>query len=86
MRSKVGIKLRTINWRCCVIAFFQFCEILRGSNPADDSVRLVGKRGLVDNGIENTWLNTMLFTPVLGKNVMDVYILAKEDCMVEFLA
>ena len=28
----------------------------------------------------------MLFTPVLRENVMDVYILTEEDCVVEFLA
>lgn len=49
------------------------------------SVRLVGKRGFVNNGIENTWLDAMLFTAVLWEYVMDVNILTKQDRVVESL-
>ena len=85
MRCEIAIEPLAINrWRCR-IAFFQFGQVLRWRNTADDPVRPVGKRCLVDNGIKDIRLDAMLLAPVLREDVMDVDILAEEDRVVEFL-
>jgi methyl-accepting chemotaxis protein WspA len=50
------------------------------------AVEPLGKRCLVDNGIEDIRLDVMLLAPLLREDVMNIDILAEEHRMIELLA
>jgi hypothetical protein len=68
-----------------VIALFQFANVLGWRDAADDPIRPVGKRCLVDDGIKDIRLYAMSLTPILRKDVMYIDIFSEEDSVVEVL-
>ena len=86
MGCKITIEPLAINRWCYLVAIFQFGEVLRWRNTANDPVGAVGKGCLVDNGVKDIRLEAMLFAPLLREDVMDIDILAKKNGVVEFLA
>ena len=50
----------------------KFAKVHRWSMPTDLAVGLVGDGCLVDDGVVGVALNSLLFAPVLGKDVVDI--------------
>ena len=86
MRFKIAIEPLAIDRWCCLVAFFQFGDVLRWRNTANNPVRAIGKRCLVDDRIKDIRLDAMLLAPILREDVMDVDIFAEEDRVIKFLA
>jgi hypothetical protein len=74
---------RCNRWRR-VASLFQLGDVGR-SNAADDPICAIGKRRLVDDGVEHVRFDALLLTLVLRENVMDAYVLTEEDGVIGLL-
>jgi hypothetical protein len=54
----------------------------RRSDTADPPICAVAERRLVDDAVANLWLDALLITPVLRKDVVDIDIFIEENRLV----